>query len=75
MSTPVFFALELSESKAQRILRPEVETFYYKGMYAGFTIHLNKAMRFESPEEAYAFIQKHGLYRFEVIQAKGHPAP
>ncbi|MGZ6477677.1 MAG: hypothetical protein ACXWQE_00165 [Bdellovibrionales bacterium] len=75
MSIPVFYTLELSDTKARRLRDPKVVTFYYKGMYYGFTTQLEKAIRFDTHEIAYAFIQKHGLYNFEVIQAKGYPKP
>lgn len=65
------FILELRETREKKLKRPELETFYYNGMGAGFTISQDRAMAFDSHEEAYQFVQRHGLFSFDVIPAKG----
>lgn len=70
MSNPQFFTLELIETRKVRLTRPEVQTFYYVGLHYGFTIYPAKAMRFDTHKDAYDFIQKHGLYGFEVVHLK-----
>lgn len=66
--TPKFWILELRETREKKIHRPELTTFYYNGMGAGFTIAPEKAMRFESHQEGYEFVQRHGLFSFDVVQ-------
>lgn len=68
--TPEFWILELRETRQKRLHRPEIQTFFYNGMADGFTIEIDKAMRFNSHEDAYGFIQRHGLFSFDVIGAR-----
>lgn len=64
------FVLELRESREKKLIKPEHVTFYYAERMAGFSISVDKAMHFETHQEAYDFIRRHGLFSFDVVMIK-----